>query len=94
MNHLIDFFPRLINMSAVASIVILFVLAARLILKRAPKIFSYALWAIVLIRLLVPVTFPAQSALSRLRRPQTARKSMLHSLLWILKLRETDRRTV
>ena len=59
MNHIIDFFPRLINMSAIASIVILFVLVARLILKRAPKIFSYALWAIVLIRLLVPVHIPS-----------------------------------
>ncbi len=49
MNQIIDFFPQLINMSAIASVVILFVLAARLILKRAPKIFSYALWAIVLI---------------------------------------------
>jgi len=59
MNHIIDFFPRLINMSAIASIVILFVLAARLILKRAPKIFSYALWAVVLIRLLVPIHIPS-----------------------------------
>ena len=60
MHHIIDFFPRLINMSAIASIVILFVLAARLILKRAPKIFSYALWAIVLIRLLGPIHIPSQ----------------------------------
>ena len=42
MKEMIVFFPRLINVSAVAGIVILFVLAARLCLKRAPKIFSYA----------------------------------------------------
>lgn len=63
MNHLTDFFPRLINMSAIASIVILFVLAARLILKRAPKIFSYALWAIVLIRLFLPASITSPVSL-------------------------------
>lgn len=59
MNYLVDLFSGLVNMSAVASIVILFVLAARLLLKRAPKIFSYALWAIVLVRLLVPISIPS-----------------------------------
>ena len=40
----------------VGIIVILFVLLARLLLRRAPKVFSYALWAVVLFRLLCPVT--------------------------------------
>lgn len=48
--------PTLFNMSLTASIVILCVLVARLILKRAPKVFSYALWAVVLFRLLCPVS--------------------------------------
>ncbi len=39
------------------SLVILAVLLVRLFLKKAPKIFSYALWAVVLFRLLCPVSF-------------------------------------
>ena len=79
MNHLIDFFPRLINMSVVASIVILFVLAARLILKRAPKIFSYVLWAIVLIRLLVPIHIP--SPISAIPVTQTTNSAEINAAL-------------
>ena len=43
-------------MSLTASFVILIVLIFRLLLKRAPKAFSYALWGIVLFRLICPVT--------------------------------------
>lgn len=46
----------LLQMSAMGAIVILAVLLLRLCLRRAPKIFSYALWAIVLFRLLCPVS--------------------------------------
>ena len=79
MNYIIDFFPRLINMSAIASIVILFVLAARLILKRAPKIFSYALWAIVLIRLVVPIHIP--SPISAIPVTQTTNSAEINAVL-------------
>ena len=51
-----ELFPAVINMSVTASVVILFVLLARLPLKKAPKLFSYALWAVVLFRLLCPVS--------------------------------------
>lgn len=51
-NHL----PDVLNLNLTASIVILFVICVRQFLKRAPKIFSYALWGIVLLRLLVPVS--------------------------------------
>ena len=50
-------FTTVVSLSATGSIVIAAVLVARLLLKRAPKILSYALWAVVLIRLLVPVSF-------------------------------------
>jgi beta-lactamase regulating signal transducer with metallopeptidase domain len=50
-------FLRVLNMSAAASCVILFVMAARLLLKKAPKIFSYALWGVVLFRLICPFSF-------------------------------------
>lgn len=53
---LIDHFPDLLDVNLTASIVILFVICVRQFMKGAPKIFSYALWAIVLLRLLVPVS--------------------------------------
>lgn len=52
-------FMQVLDMSNTASIVILVVLLARLLLKKAPKVFSYALWAVVLCRLLCPFTFEA-----------------------------------
>jgi len=52
-----DLFLSVLNMSLTASYAILFVLAARLLLKKAPKIFSYALWSVVLFRLICPFSF-------------------------------------
>lgn len=54
-----ELLPIVFNMSVTASVAILFVLLARLLLKKAPKIFSYALWAAVLFRLLCPVSVTA-----------------------------------
>lgn len=62
-----------------ASIVILFVLATRLILKRAPKVFSYALWLIVLIRLLVPIS--VQSPVSAIPEIQTTNSFEINEAL-------------
>lgn len=50
-------FLQVLKMSITASYVILFVILARLALKRAPKIFSYALWPAVLFRLICPFSF-------------------------------------
>ena len=44
------------NMSLTGSIIIVFVLLARLCLRKAPRVFSYALWAVVLFRLLCPIS--------------------------------------
>ena len=52
-------FMYVLDMTKTASIVIAVVLLARLLLKKAPKIFSYALWAVVLFRLLCPVSIEA-----------------------------------
>ena len=46
----------LLKMSATGAVVICAVLLLRLCLRRAPKIFSYVLWLIVLFRLLCPVS--------------------------------------
>lgn len=59
---LIDHFPDLLDLNTTVSYVILFVLCVRQFLKGAPKIFSYALWGIVLLRLLVP--FSIESSMS------------------------------
>lgn len=50
-------FYTVLNMSAVGAIVTVFVVLARLLLKKSPKIFSYILWSAVLFRLLCPVSF-------------------------------------
>ena len=50
-------FIRVLNMSLTGSLMILTILVVRLFLRRAPKIFSYALWLVVLFRLLCPVSF-------------------------------------
>ena len=55
--------PKILNMSLTASIVIVLVLIARILLKKAPKVFSYALWAVVLFRLVCPVSFPSEFSL-------------------------------
>ena len=54
LQFLIGHFPDLLSLNVTASIVILFVICVRQFLKGVPKIFSYALWGIVLLRLLVP----------------------------------------
>ena len=54
-----NLFTAVLNMSVTGSIVILCVLAARLVLKKAPRVFSCILWLAVLLRLLCPVSLPA-----------------------------------
>ena len=50
------FMPKLFNMSLTASVAIVLVILLRLLLKKAPKVISYALWGVVLFRLLCPVS--------------------------------------
>lgn len=58
-----SYFITVLNMSLTASYVALAVIIVRLLLKRAPKIFSYALWAVVLFRLLCPLSFESNFSL-------------------------------
>ena len=60
------------NMTLAAGVVILFVLAARLVLRRAPKVFSYVLWSVVLFRLLCPFSLPAGFSLLSLTNAPTS----------------------
>ena len=56
-------FSQILNMSLTASVVILLLLLLRLPFKQAPKVISYALWGIVLIRLVCPVSLPSPASL-------------------------------
>ena len=60
-------FLRILNMSVTASYVILAVLALRLLLKKAPKRFSYLLWSAVGFRLCCPVSFAAALSLFNIK---------------------------
>jgi len=55
-------FITVLNMSITASIVALAVMLVRIPLKFAPKVFSYALWGVVMLRLVLP--FSIESVLS------------------------------
>ncbi len=56
-------FLQVIEMSLTSCYVILFVILARLLLKKAPKVFSYALWSVVLFRLVCPFSFESMFSL-------------------------------
>jgi beta-lactamase regulating signal transducer with metallopeptidase domain len=55
-----NLFLNIINTSITASIIILFVLALRFLFRKSTKKFSYVLWLILLIRLIVPFSFETQ----------------------------------
>jgi len=52
-----ELFLTVLRMSLTASYVILCVMVVRLLLKKAPKVISYALWAVVAFRLVIPFSF-------------------------------------
>ena len=64
-------FSAVLNMSVTGSLVILPVLLVRLLLKWFPKIFSYALWSVVLFRLLCPLSFSAPVSFLNVLKPET-----------------------
>lgn len=57
MSLLQDLFITVVNMSITASYAAVGVILVRLLLKKAPKIFSYILWIPVLFRLVCPFSF-------------------------------------
>lgn len=56
-------FLQILNMSFTACFVIILVLIARLFLKKSPKVLSYALWGVVLFRLICPFSFESMFSL-------------------------------
>ena len=72
---MVSIFTQILNMSLTGSVVILLVMLARLLLKGAPKIFSYGLWAVVLFRLLCPVAFTAPVSVLDVAAPEVTQIS-------------------
>ena len=65
-------FSTVLNMSLTASFVIIAVLAVRFLLRKAPRRFSYALWAVVLFRLLCPIALESPLSLLPTSQPLAA----------------------
>ena len=82
-----DLFSQILNMSVTGSVVILFVMAVRLLLKRSPKIFSYALWSVVLFRLICPVSLSAPVSLLDWIQPEVTEASQVTSVVSYLPAR-------
>lgn len=62
---LYSIFSELVNMSLTAAAVILIVTLLRPLLRRAPRAVTFLLWAVVLFRLVCPVSFSANFSLLR-----------------------------
>ena len=60
---MISLFLSVLNISLTASFIIVAVIFVRVLLKKAPKVISYALWAAVGVRLVMPFTFENISGL-------------------------------
>jgi len=63
MNGLIAIFTTVLNLSITASYVAAGVMLIRWFLRKAPKVYVYALWSAVLVRMITPVTFTAAFSL-------------------------------
>ncbi len=71
-----ELFLKVLDMSEVAGNVIVPVLAFRFLLRKAPKAFSYALWAVVLFRLLCPVSLEAPASILPVTKPPSERYTL------------------
>lgn len=70
-------FISILNLGVAGSYAILFVIAARFLLKKTPKIFSYVLWTVVLFRLVCPLSFSTPYSLV----PATVFSSQIQTII-------------
>lgn len=73
----VSWFIQILNMSLGAAWAAVLVMLGRLLLRRAPKMVSYALWSVVLFRLVCPVSF--SSVLSLMPQPQTIPQDIIYA---------------
>ena len=79
-NHwLVTSFSRVLEMSITAGVIICMILGIRLCLRKAPKIFSYLLWSVVLFRLLCPVAAESRFSVLGIWQEPAASKARLWS---------------
>ena len=57
-----NLFLEVINLFLTGSVIIVFVILLRLLMKKSPKIFLYVLWVIVFIRLICPFTIETEKS--------------------------------
>ena len=62
-----NLFSKILEMSIDGSFVIAFIFMIRVLLKRAPKIFSYVLWGIVFLRLIIPFSIESSVSIIKVR---------------------------
>lgn len=85
-----NLFSAVLNMSMTGSIVILLVMLARHILKPAPKIFSYALWAVVLFRLLCPVALTGPVSVLNVLKPEEQAATEATSVIYFIPVERNE----
>lgn len=76
-ENLVKIFILVLNMTLTGSVAILAVILARFLFKKAPRIFSYALWTVVLFRLLCPVSFSLPFSLLGALQNEPAREGRM-----------------
>ena len=64
---MVNLFLQILEMSLTASYCIIFVCIARLLLKKAPKIYSYVLWSVVAFRLICPIAIESSFSMVNTR---------------------------
>ena len=77
-----NFFYQILEMSLRGSYVILILLLARLLLRRAPRRILSLLWLVAFFRLICPVSFSAIFSLMPSGETLTPPQTLLNSVLW------------
>lgn len=76
-------FQTVLNMSITGAYIAAAIIVLRLVMKKLPKRFSYALWLILGIRLLCPISFSSAISLFNLVKPDTAESSVTSQMTYI-----------
>ncbi|MBD5145406.1 MAG: hypothetical protein HDT21_05770 [Ruminococcus sp.] len=88
-----DVFQTVLNMSITGAYIAAAIIVLRLVMKKLPKRFSYALWIILGIRLLCPFSFSSAASLFNLVKPDTAENAVTTQMTYIPQNIEYDPKT-
>lgn len=77
MDILTELFKNVLNMTITGTIIAVAIILVRLVIKRFPKRFSYALWGILGIRLLCPFSISSVISLFNLLKPAEVSESKM-----------------